>query len=121
MKIVSLKDHICTWKVEKRYGISKRTLEEYRRKTRETGIIHGPKFWDDKNNKNKKILYHPKDVEEFIIQNQVDSDEAAKRYSKKNQDKYKDKYKIKLKTDTGSTIDHNKKENSIEKKKEMIS
>ena len=21
MKIVSLKDHICTWKVEKRYGI----------------------------------------------------------------------------------------------------
>ena len=83
MKIVSLKDHICTWKVEKRYGISKRTLEEYRRKTRETGIIHGPKFWDDKNNKNKKILYHPKDVEEFIIQNQVDSDEAAKRYSKK--------------------------------------
>ena len=83
MKIVSLKDHICTWKVEKRYGISKRTLEEYRRKQ---GDWHytWPKFWDDKNNKNKKILYHPKDVEEFIIQNQVDSDEAAKRYSKKS-------------------------------------
>ena len=46
---------------------------------------------------------------------------AQKRYSKKNQDKYKDKYKIPLKTDTGSTIDHNKKVNSIEKKKEMIS
>ena len=47
--------------------------------------------------------------------------EAAKRYSKKNQDKYKEKYEIKLKTDTGSTIDHNKKVNSIEKNKEMIS
>ena len=39
-----------------------RRLEEFRRQTRETEVLHGPKFYQD----NKMVRYNPKDIEEHL-------------------------------------------------------
>ena len=108
---ISLKNCICSRTVEQRYNISMRRLEEFRRLTRETGVLHGPKFYQD----NKMVRYNPKDIEEHLEKGSVHNNEAAKKY----QEKYKNIYQIKLKRTTTSTTNHEIGSKNIENKKKV--